>query len=271
MKVFCIISDERAFRSRSPKMHNTVLRQLGIDGCYVPFSVEPSRLGNAVKGLRALNIAGANVTVPYKEAVMPFLDDLSETASSVGAVNTIVRAGDRLEGHNTDADGFIDSLTHAGFNADGKRVLVFGTGGAAKAVLFALQRSGATHIILAGRSKDKTASLACDFDAEPVEIGSLPDRALQVELIVNTTTVSSRDEGPHTADTIARPDVIGCNLVADLNYGRAHNIWQELAGRLGAGFTDGLPMLAYQARRSFLLWTAGQVEPSAYLEALKGD
>ncbi len=271
MKVYCIISDERAFRSKSPKMHNTVLRQLGMDGCYVPFSVAPSGLGDAVKGLRALNIAGANVTVPYKEAVMPFLDDLSETATSVGAVNTIVRAGDRLEGHNTDADGLTDSLTHAGFNADGKRVLVFGTGGAAKAVLFALQQAGAAHIILAGRSKDKTATLARDSGAEPVEIGSLPGRSLQVALIVNATTVSSRDEGTHTADTAARLNVTGCDLVADLNYGRAQNIWQELAGRLGAGFTDGLPMLAYQARRSFMLWTGRQVEPSAYLEALKGD
>ena len=126
MKVLGIISDHRAFKSRSPFLHNTVMKNIGLDGLYVPLNVAEPRLEAAVKGLGALGFTGANVTVPYKEAVLPFLDGLSEEARQIGAVNTIVCEEDRLTGHNTDAAGCTDALGRAGFQS--RRVLGTGRG-----------------------------------------------------------------------------------------------------------------------------------------------
>jgi len=129
MKVFCIISDERAHRLKSPAIFTTVLKDMGIKGSYVPFQVAPDDVGQALQSLRILNIAGANVTVPYKEAVIPHLDILSEGANIIGAINTIVRNGNELKGYNTNAIGFMDALNEVEFDAEGASALVFGTGG----------------------------------------------------------------------------------------------------------------------------------------------
>ena len=105
-------------------MFSAILKRAGIKGTYVPFKVCPADVGQAIHSIRILNIAGANVTVPYKEAVIPYLDVLSEGARIIGAVNTIVRKGDVLKGYNTNAIGFMDALNHAGFNVAGKSAVV---------------------------------------------------------------------------------------------------------------------------------------------------
>ncbi len=153
MKVFCILSDERVQGSKSPAMFSRVLRRIGMQGVYVPFKVDPKHVGQALQSLKILNIAGANVTVPYKEKVIPYLDVLSEGANIIGAVNTIVCNGDTLKGYNTNAIGFMDALNEAGFEVAGKSAVVFGTGGAAKAVVFMLNwlRAGRRHS--SGRSQ----------------------------------------------------------------------------------------------------------------------
>ncbi len=268
MKVFGVLSDERAFRSRSPAMHTEILRKVGVNGVYVPFRVPPTLLGEAVRGLKALSIAGANVTVPYKEAVVDHLDGLSEEAAVLGAVNTIVLGDDRLEGHNTDAGGFEDALAHAGFDPKGARALLFGTGGAARAVAFALRRSRAKDVLIAGRNTMKTERFADEINGIPASFESLTNGALAVDLLVNATSVSSPQEAPDTADRISRLQLHGCRLVIDLNYGRTDNFWLRSAHRASAGFMDGLPMLAFQARRSFALWTGMDVPAEDFLTAL---
>ena len=104
----------------------------------MPFKVAPEQLGQALQSLRVLNIAGANITIPYKEAVIPYLDVLSEGANIIGAINTIVLNGDKLKGYNTNAIGFMDALSYAGYEVEDKSAMVFGTGGAARAVVFIL-------------------------------------------------------------------------------------------------------------------------------------
>lgn len=271
MKVFCILSDERAFRSKSPAMHTAVLKRNGINGVYVPFRVEPDRVADAVRGLRALNIAGANVTVPYKEAVAPHMDSLSREASAIGAVNTIVPDNGGLKGCNTDAGGLMDALAEAAFSAGGKVVLVCGTGGASRAVLFALNELGTKTIVLAGRDEKRTAAMAGIAGAEPVSMEFLGSGAHDVDLIINATSVSSPSESPELASRLDGLKLKGCELVVDLNYGRETNFWKDLAERNGSRFMDGLPMLAYQARRSFTLWTGLEVDPLQFLEALQGE
>ncbi len=269
MKVFCILSDERAFRSKSPAMHTAVLKRNGINGMYVPFRVEPERIGDAVRGLRAFNIAGANVTVPYKEAVTPHLDALSREASEIGAVNTIVPDSGGLKGCNTDAGGFMDALHDAGFSARGKTVLVCGTGGASRAVVFALEELGARTILLVGRDAKRTSAIAGIVGAEAASMELLFNGAHDASLVVNATVVSSPSESPAMAGRLDGLKLKGCELLVDLNYGREENFWQDLAVRSGASFVDGLPMLAYQAARSFTLWTGLNVEPTQFLEALQ--
>jgi shikimate dehydrogenase len=268
MKVFCILSDERADQLKSPAIFTRVLRRQGIKGTYVPFKVKPQDLGKAIQSLRILNIAGANITVPYKEATIPFLDVLSEGANIIGAVNTVVRDGERLKGYNTNAIGIMDALDEADFEVEGCRALVFGTGGAARAVVFILNWLRASRIYLVGRSPQKARAISTTFSGEVLEMSSLPGRSLSADILINATAVSSREESPEMEETVRQLAVTDCRLVFDLNYGRRENFWQEMAQRKGVSFMDGLKALAYQARRTFALWTGMQVPPGEFITAL---
>ena len=270
MKVFCILGDARAFQAKSPEMFSTVLKRVGVNAAYVPFMVAPENLGKAVHSLRVLNIAGANVTVPYKETVIPYLDILSEGANIIGAINTIVRDGDRLKGYNTNAIGFMDAMEEAGFDAAGKTALIFGTGGAARAVAFIFNWLRAERILVIGRSLEKAHALTAKLGGVPLPLDALGDAEVRADILVNTTAVSSPEESPELAALVASLRLEGCGLVMDLNYGRAQNFWRERAAELGAKFVDGLSPLAYQARRSFALWTRLQVPVGEFRTALQG-
>lgn len=268
MKVYCILSDERAFRSKSPAMFSAVLKRVGIKGTYVSFKVAPEQIGEALQSIRILNIAGANITVPYKELVIPHLDILSEGANIIGAINTVVRNGDELKGYNTNAIGFMDALNDAGFNAEDKSALVIGTGGAAKAVVFILNWLRTRSIIVAGRNEEKARQIVNRFGGETKPMNTLPDQLLPIDLIVNATSVSSPEESPELAELVEKLHVPDCELVVDLNYDRPQNIWKDMALHRGIRFMDGLLSLAYQARRTFALWTGLQVPPEEFLKAL---
>ncbi len=259
MRVFCLLSDERAFRSGSPLIYTEILRRTGIQGAYVPFRVAPHQLGQAVQGIRVLNIAGANVTVPYKEAIMPFLDAFSEGANMIGAINTIVRHGDALKGYNTNAIGFMDALKDIGFEVAGKTAIVLGNGGMAKAVVFILNWLLADTIYIVGRNPEKTARIIKRIGGKPMSFDALEQQAPAADLVVNATSVSDPEESPEMAALAASLEVPGCRLMVDMNYGRRENFWEAWARRRQVGFMNGLPILAHQARRSFLLWTGIQI------------
>ncbi|MEA3436576.1 MAG: shikimate dehydrogenase [Thermodesulfobacteriota bacterium] len=268
MKVFCILSDERAFRLKSPDMFSTVMKRLGIKGRYVPFAVKPEDIGQAVQSIRILNMAGVNITVPYKEKVIPFLDVLSEGANIIGAVNTIVCNGDILKGYNTNAIGFMDALSDADFDVEGKTALVFGTGGAAKSVVFIFNWLRTDSIIVAGRRKEKALEIVDRFSGDAMPIFDLPDRPFSANIVVNATSVSSTDESPELAAVVEKLEIPECELVLDLNYGHTQNFWQDMAKARGIRFVDGLSTLAFQARRTFALWTGTQVPPDEFLKAI---
>ncbi len=268
MKVYCILSDERAFRLKSPSMFSTIMQRHGIKATYVPFMVKPEDIGQAMQSLRILNIAGANVTVPYKEAVIPYLDILSEGANIIGAINTIVIKEDQLKGYNTNAIGIMDAMGQAEFEIEGKSALVFGSGGAAKAVVFVLNWLRAAQVYVCGRSAEKAQSLVKRFGGETIAPGSLCENQLPVHIIINATSVSSDSEAPEFPPLIHNLDIPDCELVFDLNYGRQQNFWQDLAAKRDIPFMDGLPPLAYQAQRTFALWTGMQVPPDDFIQAI---
>jgi len=267
-RVFCLLSDQRVFRSRTPEMFSAVIGRTGINGAYVPFMVDGSSIGKALDSLRVLNIAGANVTAPFKQKVVPFLDVLSEGANIIGAVNTIVCKKNQLKGYNTNAIGVMDALDQFGFDVTGKSALVIGTGGAARAVVFILNWLRADSVVVAGRNAEQTCRLTEHFGCTACSLEELIDRRLDVDIIVNATSVSSRSES-HALTTIAGSMTCNaCQLVFDLNYDRRESIWQSLADRNRVPFMDGLSTLAYQARRTFMLWTGQDVPQDEFLKAL---
>jgi shikimate dehydrogenase len=269
MKVYCILSDERALHSRSPAMFSAVLKRQGINAVYVPFVVQPSDLGQALNGLRVLNIAGANVTAPFKETIIPYLDILSEGARIIGAINTVVRDGDRLKGYNTNAIGIMDALREVDFNVEDKTALVFGTGGAARTVAFILTWLRAREVWVAGRNVGRAREIVAQFSGRGVDLGILSGLPLPARIIINATSVSSPDESADMASLVEKLELRGCELILDLNYGRRRNFWQEKAEKEGIRFMDGLNPLAYQARRTLQLWTGIQVPPDEFLNALQ--
>ena len=269
-KVFCLISDQRVFQSKSPEMFTTVIGRTGIKGAYVPFMVDADNIGRALESLRVLNIAGADISAPFKETVLPHLDILSEGANIIGAVSTIVCKEDgRLKGYNTNAIGIMDALNAVNFDIAGKKALVIGTGGSARAVVFILNWLRAASVVVAGRDNKKTCRLAGHFSCTPRSLKDLADFPVNVDIIVNATPISGGDESSELTGIVGSMKSNGCQLVFDLNYGHRENIWQSLADKSGTRFLDGLSALAYQARRTFLLWTGQEVPQEEFLMALK--
>lgn len=269
-KVFCVLSDERAFSSEAPAMFSAIMKKVGVEGRYVPFMVKPEYIGEAMKSLKVLNIAGASILPPYKEAIIPYLDALSEGAQIIGAVNTVVHDGETLKGYNTNAIGFMNALEGTGFDVAGKSILIFGTGGTSRAVGFMLNWLRAGSIIIVGRNKEKTLNTAGRIGGEPRMLESFSDDPISVNMVINATNISNVDESPELAGIINKLDVRDCDLVIDLNYGRRlkFNFWRSMAKEKDIKFMDGLLMLAHQARTSFSLWTGIDVEPDEFLKVI---
>ena len=256
--------------SKSPAMHNAAFKAAHLDGFYALLPVHPRRVGEAVLGLRALGFRGANVTVPHKQAVIPWLDELSPEAQAIGAVNTIIVADEgRLVGANTDAAGFWRDVLAWGVTADDlaeSGALVLGAGGSARAVVYALASRGVPVHVLARRPEQAHALVASlaphlpdSSQLAPHPWSRLPGLAADVRLIVNCTPVGM---SPH-ADVSPWPDDIPFHpqqLVYDLVYNPAHTRLMAQAQAAGALTRNGLGMLVQQGARAWELWT-GQPAP----------
>ncbi len=257
---YFILGDERVLHTKATEIFSAIMNKAGVIGSYEPFVVSPGKLSEAIREIRRLNIAGANVTTPYKETIIPHLDELSEGAAIIGSINTIVRKGNKLKGYNTNAIGFMDAMKEAGLDASGKSALVFGTGGAARAVIFILNWIHANPILVAGRSQNKVTAIVKQIGGEAVSLNTLSDRLLPVNIVINATSVSSPDEAPDMAEMVNLLNLPNCEMVIDLNYGRPRNFWREMARNKGILFMDGFSSLANQARSTFALWTGIEVK-----------
>jgi shikimate dehydrogenase len=250
-------------------MFNAAIKHAGLNGVYVPLMVEPPALGQAVKSLAALNFAGANITVPYKEKVIPYLDILSEGANIIHAINTITIENGKLKGYNTNAIGFMKALEEVGYQPADKSVLVFGAGGAARAVVFILNWLRAQPIFIAARNYENAKKLAKDLGGKAISFEELGKNKIPANLVINATSVSSPDESREMAELSETVQIVDCQWVVDLNYDRAKNFWHDLALKMSTRFMDGLPMLAQQASKSFALWTGIQTPPEVFLSGLQ--
>jgi shikimate dehydrogenase len=241
--------------SLSPLLHNAAFKALGRDWVSVAFAVPQGKTADALAGMRALGLRGLSVTMPHKEEAAARVDRLSATAAALGAVNCIVAEGGALVGENTDGAGFVESLRRgAGFEPDGRRCLVLGAGGAARAVVRALADAGAAEIVVVNRDPGR-AERAAALGGRAGRTGT-PADAGAVDLVVQATPAGMRGGGAEDV----RPAVAGAGLAAgqvaaDLVYAPLETPWLRAAAAAGATTVGGLGMLVHQAALQLALWT----------------
>ncbi len=257
----------------SPAMHNAAFRKLAMDACYVPYAVHPDRLEDAVTSIRSLGLRGVNITVPHKENVLPYLDDCSDEARYIGAINTIEVTRGRLIGHNTDGRGFLRSLHEdAGFRPKGKNFLVFGAGGAGRAIGFSLALAGAAMIAYRDVDMQKASALAGDIQKKtgiPVETVTeehIARYAADAACLINATPLGLKksDPLPVMAEYIREK-----HLVCDLVYNPSETTLLKTAKARGAQRLHGLGMLLYQGVIALELWTGKKAPVQVMKNALK--
>jgi shikimate dehydrogenase len=261
--------------SISPAFQQAALDHCGIDGTFQAWEVAPDRIPEFIRGLRRPEVLGINVTVPHKEAVIPHLDTVDDWATEAGAVNTIVHRQGRLSGHNTDGYGFLRALKDArGFVPRGRRALVLGAGGSARAVVLALARDGVAHLSIANRTTERAQALAKVARRRGVPsqgIGltgpELAAAAAQADLIVNCTSLGMY-HGPAEGQTpLTRQQIPTASLVYDLVYNPAETPLLREAALAGARTLGGLYMLVYQGAAAFEMWTDHPAPVAVMLEA----
>ncbi len=248
--------------SASPAMQGAAFACRGLNCVYLPFLVKPADLKKATAALAPLGIAGVNVTIPHKEKIIPFLDELSPEAERIGAVNTVAVRQGKLIGYNTDAGGFLNSLAEdLGFSPGGSAVFLLGAGGAARAVAFALARAGAGAVyisdLVSGKARRLTTAVKRRFrrrrlEAVPVEPEAMAEKIAGCQLLVNATPAGMRpaDKAP-VPEELLRPDL----AVYDLVYNPALTRLVQAARERGARAAGGQGMLVHQGAIAFQLWT----------------
>jgi shikimate dehydrogenase len=245
-KIFGILGRPVA-HSLSPDMHNAACRHLGVNAVYVAFPV--TDLAEAVSGLRGLGIGGVSVTIPFKEEIIPLLDELDPRAARIGAVNTVVNRNGRLTGYNTDWLGAVTSLT-AKISLKGRHVLILGAGGASRAIAFGVFHQGG-KVTLTDIDAARAAALARDLGAEAITPEAI-DRCAAA-ILVNATPVGMT---PHVDGIPINPDRLGrFQVVMDIVYQPLQTRLLREAEAHGCASIDGLQMLIHQGAAQFELWT----------------
>ncbi len=252
--------------SLSPAMHNELFRRKGIDAIYVALDVRPERAGAVADAIRTLALAGVNLTVPFKERVLPDLDRLSDTARLAGAVNVVLRTEGQLVGHNTDGEGYLAALIEEmGVHPAGKSAAILGAGGTGRAVAAALAGAGATHIHLLNRTVAR-AERACDalaptfpltrFIAASLDRAAFSALAPAIDLVVNCTSGEA-------VPAVAALDVTGLRRGAvwtDANYWMADPPQLVACAGRGVRIQRGIGMLMHQGALSFARFTSIRVD-----------
>ena len=249
--------------SISPAFQQAAFDYYSLPVRYYAWPTHPDSLAAEVAKLRTEEYLGANVTVPHKERVRPYLDRLDASAQAVGAVNTIVRDENSLVGHNTDVYGFIRSLKETTeFEPRGQRVLLLGAGGAARAAAFALAGEKIAELTIANRTHDRARRLADEVRDSVGKVGAIPWDADALEaagnatdLIVNSTSIGTKHGDAETQSPLEAHQIAPGCLVYDMVYNPPDTRLLTEAGRAGAKTLGGLPMLIYQGAAAFERWT----------------
>ncbi len=255
-------------------MQDAAFAELGLQWRYLTMEVRSEDLPDAMRGVRALGMRGVNLTIPHKVAVMALLDEIASDAKLIGAVNTVRREGDRLIGENTDGKGFLRGLRESGVDPRGRRIVVLGAGGAARAITVELALAGAAELIVVNRSAERGRGLVADLETRTgasarfqpwnatVAIGP------ETDVLVNATSIGlypDVDAMPAVDLKSARSDLLVCDVIPNPPETRL-----VLSARAqGLRTLTGLPMLVYQGTIGFEMWTGRPAPEAAMKRALE--
>ena len=247
-------------------MQEAAFQALGLNWRYLTIEVPPDKLKDAILGVRAFGMQGINLTIPHKVAVLPHLDEIAPDAALIGAVNTVRRAGDRLIGENTDGKGFLRGLREkGGVDPKGKRAVVLGAGGAARAIVAELALAGAADVLVVNRSGKRGEEMVADLASRTraaIRFQLWPDMfsvPAGADILVNATSIGlypDVDSIPPVDFGAARPGMLVCDVV----FNPPETPFLKTARARGLKTVDGLAMLVYQGVIGFELWT-GRTPP----------
>ncbi|MEE9175485.1 MAG: shikimate dehydrogenase [Thermodesulfobacteriota bacterium] len=249
--------------SLSPDMHNSAFNTLGLNSVYVAFDIDPESIEEAARAIRVMGIRGINITIPHKQTIIPYLDEVSPDAKLTGAVNTVKNENGKLLGYNTDVGGFLRAIREdLDFSPEGNTLFLIGAGGAARAVLSAFCMNGGAVVYITDIIKDKALELANQFKAnfqnitiETVELDNqnlIEQKFNEADILVNAS--------PAGMDGVGSLDIPLTSLnknavVYDLVYKPPDTNLLKEAKQLGHKASGGLSMLLYQGAESFEIWT----------------
>ncbi|MGC2786208.1 MAG: shikimate dehydrogenase [Roseiarcus sp.] len=255
--------------SRSPIIHGYWLKELGIPGSYEKFVVRPGEFLEFVARIREGELAGANVTVPHKEAAFSACDERTPVAEALGAVNTLWRQDGRLMGDNTDVAGFLANMDEAGLSwaERAKLAIVIGAGGAARAIVYALISRGFERIAIVNRTQERAETLAAHFGGPTTAMAwaDLPKTLAEADLLVNSSSLGMVGQPPLAVEVSALPQRA---IVADAVYVPLRTSLIESASARGLRTVEGLGMLLHQAAPAFARWFGRKPEVTRALRAL---
>ena len=259
--------------SRSPHMHNSAFEKLELDYAYLAFEVEEGFLEEGLNAMKTFNAKGFNVTMPHKEKVIEFLDEVSEDAKIIGSVNTVLNDNGKLIGYNTDGRGFVKALEESNVEYKGKKIVMVGAGGAAKAVAVQLAFDGAKEVVIMNRTLSKAEDImnsingniptsgarALEFD-EVILKEELKDSAI----LVNCTPIGMKNTIEQCI--VSNKDTLHKDLfVADIIYDPLQTKLMSTAEELGCKTMNGINMMIYQGALAFRIWT-GEEMPIKYIK-----
>jgi len=245
----------------SPVMHNAAFEALKLDYVFLAFKVKPAEVGNAISGMRALTIHGLNVTMPHKNAVIKYLDDVDPAAKTIASANTILNKDGRLLGFNTDGIGALNALEQNGVEPRGKKVLLLGAGGSAKAIAYTLSQE-VDELVILNRTPKPAAELADllkqkfkkKINAGELSPSIIKDNLADSDVLINATSVGMK---PNANQTPVAPEWLKPDLaVMDIVYNPIETKLAKDAKAAGAKVVSGVEMLIYQGAVSFEIWTA---------------
>ena len=251
-------------RSLSPVIHNRAFKRMGVDAVYLAFEVE--NIKDALRGIRGLGIQGASVTLPFKARVIPWLDELDTFAGKIGSVNTIVNKGGKLIGYNTDWFGALKALEEK-VALNGKKVILLGAGGAARAIAFGLKEKGC-QVTIFNRSSERAAEVAaklgCDYQSLSA-LSLMDGGTLDAEILINATSVGMF---PLESQTPIPKRVLKKGMIVmDIVYRPLQTKLLQEAREQGCQTIDGIEMLAYQGAAQLEIWTGQRPD----IEQIKAD
>lgn len=252
----------------SPSMHNFIYQKLGIDVEYKKWEISPNNLKSHIEKINNENFIGANITVPYKEKIVPLLDEIRNEAKFTGAVNTIVKNNNKLIGYNTDVYGIEQTLDIKLKNDVINNAVIFGAGGAAKAAFFVLLQRGLNNLTIVNRTKSNALKMISKFNNVNCdqtiitlnEKSQIKSACLSADLIINTTILGMKGSGYEDISPIDSTFIDSNSVIFDMVYNPTKTPLIKIALERNANIIEGLNMLVYQAIKSIELWTG--IRPS---------